>query len=203
MMLSILPEASEARPLPEWAMSIRDNHKDWMGVAQKGVEAFVAEAMDKKVSFARETVFSHWRDLGNGKFESKIDDIRRLQNEGYIVLLLFVGLTDSELSIRRVQYRATNKITPGHDVPRSKLISRFPRTQEAIKHALAEADMSILVDNSRTEAEAFTVCRVQVKLPCAPVKQKVYFDLRQEAQPCPWEIEAWMSKVCPDCLPKR
>ena len=195
MMLSILPEACVEKPLQEWAVSIRDNNQDWMKVAQKGVEAFVTQAMNKKVDFAMETVFSHWRVLENGKVESKIDKIHQLQKEGYFVLLLFVGLANEQLSIFRVQSRIADKKTPGHDVPIDKLIQRFPRTQKAIQNAITEADAAILVDNSRTIDEAFTVCRVQKK-------NDVRYDLRLGSK-TPLEITEWMNKVCPNDLPRK
>ena len=106
MMLSILPEASKAYPLPNWAVQIRDSHPEWMKVAQKGVEAFLDQAKDKKVNFAMETVFSHWRDRGDGTFESKIDKIHQLQKSGYAVVLLFVGLKNVETSVLREIGRA-------------------------------------------------------------------------------------------------
>jgi ABC-type uncharacterized transport system ATPase component len=43
MMLSILPETSEGRRLPGWAVDIRDRNESWMQVAQKGVEAFLVD----------------------------------------------------------------------------------------------------------------------------------------------------------------
>jgi len=190
MMLSILPEASVENPLPKWAVNIRDNHVGWMKAAQKGVEIFTAQAMAQKVSFAMETVFSHLKIHADGRIESKIDKIHELQQAGYFVVLIFVGLADYRLSIARVKTRVEDTKTPGHDVPVEKLIQRFPRTQEAIRHAVMEADASILVDNSRTFHEAFTVCRVQMK-------KDVIYDLRQE-QPPPLEIAAWMDKVCPE-----
>jgi len=73
MMMLILPEVTCGGRLPNWASSLRDNDTSWMQVAQKGVQAFVAQAMAYKVPFAMETVFSHWRDLGKGKIESKVD----------------------------------------------------------------------------------------------------------------------------------
>jgi hypothetical protein len=49
-----------------------------------------------------------------------------------------------------------------------------------------EADASILVDNSRTVEQAFTLCRAQMK-------EQILFDLQHR----PPEIEAWMNKICP------
>jgi predicted ABC-type ATPase len=61
MMMSILPEVTKSQPLSQWASSLRDKDPSWMKMAQKGVEAFVAQAMVYKVPFAMETVFSHWK----------------------------------------------------------------------------------------------------------------------------------------------
>jgi predicted ABC-type ATPase len=183
MMLSILPEQS---PLPEWALKLRDQNASWMSVAQKGVEAFVARAMASRVAFAMETVFSHWVEKPDGTFESKVDNIKRLQAEGYFTLLLFVGLGDVELSLMRVAERFARG---GHNVPEATLRKRFPRTQRAIGAALDVVDAAVLVDNSRAESEAFTVSRVELN------KQKVY-DLRDTG--APRLIRAWLDVIRPD-----
>jgi len=190
LMLSLFPEASGKKPLPEWAEEIRDKNTEWMRVAQLATQAYVTMVIERKLPFATETVFSHWKDLGNGKFESKIDLITNLQKQGYFVLLYFVGLRDSQMSVIRVESRVANK---GHDVPVDKLEARFPRTQKAINHAITVADAAILVDNSRSKELAFTLCRVQTK-------NNVLFDLRGSAgneRKIPPEINAWMEKVCP------
>ena len=197
MMLSVLPEP-EPRPdgslckgakdrLPEWASTLRDTDEGWMGVAQKGVESFVVQAMAHRVPFAMETVFSHWKPLGDGRFESKIDRIRDMQSAGYFVLLVFVGLTNVQTSIARVHTRIGRG---GHAVPQNKLIERFPRTQTAIAAAIPVADAAILADNSRGPDQAFTVCRVQLR-------KKKLFDLRDHAPAVPPEIAAWLHKISP------
>ena len=58
MMLSVLPEPDGGNMLPPWAQTLRDTDENWMKVAQKGVESFVAQAMSRGVPFAMETVFS-------------------------------------------------------------------------------------------------------------------------------------------------
>lgn len=186
MMMSILPEPKR-RKLPAWARHLRDENQSWMSVAQKGVEAFVVQAMSHKVPFAMETVFSHWKDRGDGTFESKIDRIREMQASGYFVLLLFVGLTDVQLSIGRVLTRVS---TGGHTVETDRLIKRFPRTQLAIREATPVVDASILMDNSRARDAAFTVCRVQID------GREVY-DLRAGDDPAPPEIAPWLDIVSP------
>jgi len=106
MMLSVLPERDNESHLPKWAAKLRDTDASWMAVAQKGVEAFVAQAMGQKVPFGMETVFSHLRMDRDGRVtESKIDLIRQMQDAGYFVLLVFIGLSNVNLSIGRVQSR--------------------------------------------------------------------------------------------------
>jgi predicted ABC-type ATPase len=188
MMLSILPEPDENKSLPAWASKLRDEDESWMGVAQKGVEAFVAQAMGHKVPFAVETVFSYLvKDEAGRILKSKVDLIRQMRAEGYFVLLIFVGLADAQLSIGRVQSR---KAQGGHDVQIDKLKERFPRTQEAMKSALDVADASLLVDNSRTLAKAFSLCRVQIA-------SEEQFDIRNGTAKVPRAIQAWMPLVSP------
>jgi len=118
MMLAILPEQASDGALPDWAATLRDEDQSWMKVSQQGVQAFVGHAMNAKVPFAMETVFSHWQPRGDGTFESKIDQIQQMQAAGYFVLLIFVGLASVELSIGRVQTRVQEN---GHAVPEDKL----------------------------------------------------------------------------------
>lgn len=187
MMLSILPEV---HPLPSWAVSLRDKDEAWMGVAQKGVESFVAQAMAQKVPFATETVFSYWQENEDGSVSSKIDTIKGLQQAGYFVMLLFVGLSNVGLSILRVSSR---KLNGGHNVDHDKLIGRFPRTQKAIHHAKVVADASIFVDNSLSPAEAFQPVFIQLR-------DEVVFDARAAGQ-LPATIVEWMNVVCDGNFP--
>jgi predicted ABC-type ATPase len=198
LMTSILPEPGPGNHLPDWATRLRNTHQGWMSVAQQGVQSFINHAVAAKIPFATETVFSHWRDRGDGTFESKIDLIQRIQTAGYYVLLLFVGLPSAQLSIARVQTRIT---MGGHAVPIDKLTERFPRTQEAIKAAVPIADAAILLDNSRSMADAFTVCHVRIG-------EQLMYDIRNQAiargtsetdgpAAVPAEIAAWLDLVSP------
>lgn len=187
MMLSILPDED---PLPTWARELRDHDESWMKIAQKGVEAFVAQAMAHAAPFAMETVFSHWLRREDGTFESKIDLIRQMQDAGYFVLLVFVGLMNVELSVARV---ATRVMNGGHDVAEVKLRGRFARTQRAIGQALDVADAALLTDNSRTEKEAFTVCHVRIA-------GAEVFDIRDGRSRFS-EALAWLGLVAPRPAP--
>lgn len=186
MMMSVLPELRQGK-LAKWARVLRDTDQGWMRVSQEGVQAFVGQAIANRLPFAMETVFSHWRERGDGVVESKIDLIRQMQRSGYFVLLCFVGLSNSSLSIARVQTRVADG---GHDVPMEKLIERFPRTQRAIREATFVADGTILLDNSLDDKSAFSVCRIQLG-------HEEVFDLRREGEAQPAAIKEWLDRVSP------
>lgn len=187
MMLSILPEPGSDGALDEWAQSLRDTDESWMRVAQEGVQAFVGQAMRARVPFAMETVFSYWEVQSDGTVLSKIDLIEDMQRAGYFVLLFFVGLTNAELSILRVQTRVAEH---GHDVPMERLLKRFPKTQRAIAAASKVADAAIFTDNSRDLKQAFTVCRVQLGA-------SELYDLRASPFSVPPAIAEWLEIVAP------
>lgn len=188
MMMSILPEPGDDGHLVTWAAQLRDRDVGWMRVAQQGVQAFVGSAMAAQVPFAMETVFSYWEEQPDGRIASKIDLITNLQTAGYFVLLIFAGLNSADASINRV---ATRVREGGHGIPVETLRRRFPKTQKAIAAALKVSDASILVDNSRTPEQAFTVCRVQV----GPMP---LFDIRRGGGKPPSVISAWLDVVVPD-----
>jgi len=191
MMLSVLPEADKERRLRFWAQELRDKNELWMKVAQNGVSAFVAQAMGMQVPFAYETVFSHWEEQSDGSIKSKIDVILGLQEAGYFVLLMFVGLTNVSLSIGRVQ---TRKAEGGHNVDTKKLVERFPRTQKAVRAALDVADAAILFDNSRSLALAFTPVQIRNK-------DTIIFDIRTVMKRKPTAITSWLDIVAPVSMP--
>jgi predicted ABC-type ATPase len=158
--LSLLPPVETGKKLRAWASRLRDEDERWQKLSQDGVQLFMGLAMDHGMPFAFETVFSYLEARADGTFKSKIDVIHALQEHGYYVILLFVGLASAELSILRV---STRKRQGGHDVPEAKLRSRFPRTQQAVRMASEVADLTLMFDNSRNLDNAFTLVRAQRK----------------------------------------
>lgn len=191
---SILPEARE-NGLPHWAQRLRDDDQRWHELSQQGVKAFKQLVMARQIPFAFETVFSHWVQKEDGTIESKADDIIELQQAGYFVVLLFVGLDSASLSTARV---LTRRSQGGHAVPPQKLVERYPRTQKAIGHAAPLADMTIFFDNSRKVEDAFSLVRVQRK-------HEVLFDCRSEYRGVSDGLRdvamRWLPKVCGDWPP--
>jgi len=185
---SILPEPDQHRRLPSWAQSLRDNDQRWQELSQQGVTAFKQLVIRQRIPFAFETVFSHWKKRQDGTYESKVDDIVELQESGYFVVLLFVGLASASLSVARV---ATRRQQGGHAVPVPKLVNRYPRTQMAVGKAAPVADMTLFFDNSRSFDEAFALVRVQRK-------NSVLFDCRDPA----YSVDLGLVAVAESWLPK-
>jgi predicted ABC-type ATPase len=162
---SILPAE---RPLPLWAQKLRNNDERWARLSQEGVRAFRSLVMGERLPFAFETVFSHYLEHDDGRVETKCDDIVAMQQNGYFVVLVFVGLVHVNVSITRVAQRV---VQGGHDVPIKKLVQRFPRTRKAIAMASQVADATLMFDNSLNELKGFSLARVQRRA-------EVLFDLR-------------------------
>ncbi len=99
------------------------------------------ELLDQKTSFVFETVFSD--PVGD-----KVAFLRRAQDEGYRVVLVFIGLDNATVSQSRVIERVAKG---GHDVPDNKLLSRFPRSLANLSRALETVDVAMLFDNSKTD----------------------------------------------------
>jgi predicted ABC-type ATPase len=189
--LSLLPPAGLDKKRKPWASRLRDEDQRWQKLSQDGVQLFMGLAMEQGMSFAFETVFSYLKAQPDGTFTSKIDVIRTLQEHGYYVILLFVGLASADLSILRV---STRKSQGGHDVPEGKLRSRFPRTQQAIRMVSGVADLTLMFDNSRGIDNAFTLVRAQRG-------NETLYDCRDEAFKGDSELIAiariWLEKVAP------
>ncbi len=93
-------------------------------------------------SFCMETDFSDRRG-------EKLQFLRMAQEAGYVVILVYVGLDGSELSLGRVVQRV---LRGGHDVPTDKIRKRFPRSLLNLHRALRFADHAFLFDNSSASA---------------------------------------------------
>lgn len=87
-------------------------------------------------SFATETVFSH---------PSKLEIIEAARAQGYMVVVMHVGVDSPELSVHRVQARTEEG---GHDVPEDKIRARYDRGQPLIRAAVRLADRGMVFDNS-------------------------------------------------------
>jgi predicted ABC-type ATPase len=94
-----------------------------------------ADLIERRVSFATETVFSH---------ESKLELVRSAVDAGYLVTL-HVVMVPSALAVARV----TNRVSVGgHSVPRDKIRERYKRLWPLVVSAVALVDNAVVYDNS-------------------------------------------------------
>lgn len=114
---------------------------------QLGIDAYrAAEAAERmrrdlvaaRESFVFETVFAD-------PHQQKLSFLRETVDRGYTVVLCFIGLESAELSDERVALRA---LMGGHDVPREKLLARYPRSLANLTEALRILPSVRVFDNS-------------------------------------------------------
>jgi predicted ABC-type ATPase len=95
------------------------------------------EFVSQGESFVFETVFSD--PVGD-----KLAFLKQAGQQGYAVVMCFIGLADSGRSEERVAMRVTQG---GHDVPSDKLTARFPRTMANLQQAIRELPCVLVFDN--------------------------------------------------------
>lgn len=104
----------------------------------------------RKESFIFETVFSD--PVGD-----KAAFLSNAEAAGYTVVLFFIGIDGIATSQERVAMRV---LKGGHDVPDTKIVSRYSRTMENLRRALASLSNVFVYDNSNLAAPYLLVARV-------------------------------------------
>lgn len=94
------------------------------------------ECLEKKQDFVFETVFSS---------QEKLDFVRKAKDAGYFIRLFFVCTSDPAINVNRVVKRYLNG---GHEVPISKIISRYYKSLTNAMLAIPIVDRAYIYDNS-------------------------------------------------------
>ena len=95
------------------------------------------ELVRQRESFVFETVFSD--PVGD-----KLAFLKETANQGYTVVLCFIGIA----SVVRCEARVAMRVSQGgHDVPSDKLTTRFPRTLANLKAAIHDLPHVLVFDN--------------------------------------------------------
>lgn len=115
-------------------------------ISQAKAAASLAEArrtylLSQGRSFAFETVLSD-------PVGAKVALLQQAQNEGYHVMVIFVGLSSPELSQLRIAQRVA---AGGHAVPDEKVFARYPRILANLQRLLGIPDDLHIYDNSSSE----------------------------------------------------
>lgn len=94
--------------------------------------------LEDQRSFITETVFSD-------PVGEKLAFLETAVAQGYDVTLIYIGISDTALSSKRVQIRVA---AGGHDVPLEKLEARYVRSLHNLKLSLAKLPMVVVYENS-------------------------------------------------------
>ena len=121
------------------------------------------DLLQLRIGFCTETVFSD-------PVGSKLDFLERARAAGFFVILVFIGLENPGISAGRVIQRVARG---GHDVPRDRLIARFPRTLKNLRDAVPIVNEAFLYDNTLFDAPyrlvaAYSDSRLVVRHPPLP-----------------------------------
>ena len=89
--------------------------------------------------------------------EGKVDFIRRAHETGYIIRLFFVSTSHPAINAKRIAQRV---MEGGHDVPISKVISRYNKSILNCRRVASVIDRVYVYDNSVDDAEARLLFRM-------------------------------------------
>ncbi len=95
------------------------------------------QCLEERKSFVFETVFSS---------QEKLDFLRKAKAAGYFIRFFYVCTDNPEINILRITQRYLNG---GHEVPISKIISRYYKSLSLAAKAISFVDRAYVYDNSR------------------------------------------------------
>lgn len=98
------------------------------------------ECLEMKQDFVFETVFSS---------EEKLEFVRKAKAAGFFVRLFFVCTENPSINAKRIAQRVMDG---GHEVPISKIISRYYKSLDNATQAIRLVDRAYIYDNSVEDA---------------------------------------------------
>lgn len=161
----------------------RDEFGDWNAsdaVIKAAIRA--AEVRERCVREGRNLAFETVLSMPD-----KIDFIQRAKQAGFFVRLFFVGTDNPSINAKRVALRV---MEGGHDVPISKIISRYTRSLANCSVAARIADRAYIYDNSVDNAPAQLLFRT-----CEGKLVKDYGNIN------PWALEI-LRAIDPESIAK-
>ena len=94
------------------------------------------ECLEQKRDFVFETVFSS---------AEKLEFLRKAKEEGFFIRLFYICTSDPAINVSRITQRYLNG---GHEVPISKVISRYYKSLVNATKAISFVDRAYVYDNS-------------------------------------------------------
>ena len=124
------------------------NSKEAIMASVKYCENLREECLKNRKSLIFETVMSA---------EDKIDFIKRAKEAGFFIRLFYVATNHPSINAARIAKRV---MKGGHDVPITKIISRYFKSLLNCKIASGYADRTYIYDNSKEDEEATLLFRM-------------------------------------------
>ncbi len=112
------------------------NDKEAVLKAAKRATEIRYECMDQRKDFVFETVFSA---------PEKLEFLQKAHDAGFFIRLFFVCTENPSINAARIAQRYLNG---GHEVPISKIVSRYFKSLENMKRAIPFVDRAYIYDNS-------------------------------------------------------
>lgn len=106
------------------------------------------QCLKEKKSFVFETVFSA---------QDKIDFVIRAKQAGFFIRIFFISTSNPAINASRIAKRV---MEGGHDVPITKIISRYNKSIQNCKTVSAIVDRLYVYDNSIDDADAIPLFRL-------------------------------------------
>ena len=123
------------------------NSKEAVMQAVKFCEDWREQCLEEKQSLIFETVLSAY---------DKVDYITRAKERGFFIRLFFVCTNSPTINASRIAKRV---IEGGHDVPITKVVSRYQKSILNCKYLAKKVDRTYLYDNSIDRADASLLIR--------------------------------------------
>ena len=124
------------------------NSKEAIMESVRFCEALREDCLTKRKSLIFETVMSA---------NDKIDFIKRAKEAGFFIRLFYVATSHPSINAARIAKRV---MKGGHDVPITKVISRYYKSLLNCKVASGYADRTYVYDNSMEDKEATLLFRM-------------------------------------------
>ena len=120
----------------------QDNFGDWNSLdavmkAAKEATRLRYDCLERKVRFVFETVFSS---------KEKLEFLQKAHAEGFFIRFFYVCTENPEINVLRIAQRYLNG---GHEVPISKVFSRYYKSLTLAAQAISFVDRAYIYDNSR------------------------------------------------------
>ncbi len=95
------------------------------------------KCLEESTNFVFETVFSS---------QEKLEFLRKAHDAGFFIRLFYVCTNDPQINVLRIAQRYLNG---GHEVPMSKIFSRYYKSLALAAQAISFVDRAYIYDNSR------------------------------------------------------